>query len=445
MDLLLRGDHGYAPAREGSLANRRRPGRHPDAILRAESAPDVVAGVRLARERGWQIDVRSGGHSWSGSHLHDGGLLIDLAAMQAFEIDAETRTATAEPGIAGSKLAAALAENDLFFPTGHCLGPALGGYLLQGGFGWNSRSLGPACMSVTAIEAVTMDGELVVADAQQNPELFWAARGSGPGMPAIVTRFHLALHPRPQAQIGSAYLFPLDALDELMAWGHEVSPTIPSSIEMMIFIGRHLTGGGAPGLQLVAPCLAATEEQALADLAVIESCPVLDRAEVAVERQATDARDLTAASALTYPEEHRYAVDNMWTSAAAAELLPGYRRIAETIPAAPTHMMWMNWAPGAGPERPDMAYSVEDDIYIALYAVWKEAADDAGFESWATERIREIEHHSSGIQLADENLARRPDRFLTPEKSERLEAVRRTYDPEGLLAAYNTKEPNSWD
>jgi len=98
--------------------------------------------------------------------------------------------------------------------------------------------------------------------------------------------------------------------------------------------GRHLTGGGAPGLQLVAPCLAATEEQALADLAAIESCPVLDRAEVAVEHQATDARDLTAASALTYPEEHRYAVDNMWTSASAAELLPGYRRIAETIPAS---------------------------------------------------------------------------------------------------------------
>jgi hypothetical protein len=27
----------------------------------------------------------------------------------------------------------------------------------------------------------------------------------------------------------------------------------------------------------------------------------------------------------------------MWTSAAAADLLPGYHRIAETIPAAPTH------------------------------------------------------------------------------------------------------------
>jgi hypothetical protein len=135
----------------------------------------------------------------------------------------------------------------------------------------------------------------------------------------------------------------------------------------------------------------------------------------------------------------------MWTSAGAAELLPGYQRIAATIPAAPTHMMWMNWAPGAGPERPDMAYSVEDDVYVALYGVWKEAADDADFESWATERITEMEHLSSGIQLADENLARRPDRFLAPAKLERLEAVRRAYDPDGRLAAYNTEEAQTWD
>lgn len=57
----------------------------------------------------------------------------------------------------------------------------------------------------------------------------------------------------------------------------------------------------------------------------------------------------------------------------------------------------------------------------------------------------EATHLSTGIQLADENLARRPAPFLAPEKLERLEAVRRTYDPDGLLAAYDTKEPDAWD
>ena len=36
-----------------------------------------------------------------------------------------------------------------------------------------------------------------------------------------------------------------------------------------------------------------------------------------------------------YPDEHRYAVDNMWTSAPIEELLPGLERIAETLPRRP--------------------------------------------------------------------------------------------------------------
>ena len=55
-----------------------------------------------------------------------------------------------------------------------------------------------------------------------------------------------------------------------------------------------------------------------------------------------------------------------------------------------------------------MAYSVEDDTYIALYGVWQDPADDDANVAWATERMREMEHLASGIQLADENLGRRP-------------------------------------
>ena len=53
----------------------------------------------------------------------------------------------------------------------------------------------------------------------------------------------------------------------------------------------------------------------------------------------------------------------MWTHAPVADLLPGLRRIAETMSPAPSHMLWMNWGPGStpAPPRPDMAYSCEDD------------------------------------------------------------------------------------
>ena len=47
----------------------------------------------------------------------------------------------------------------------------------------------------SAVDVVTADGELVRADATQNSDLFWAARGAGPGFPGVVTRFHLRTYP----------------------------------------------------------------------------------------------------------------------------------------------------------------------------------------------------------------------------------------------------------
>jgi hypothetical protein len=119
----------------------------------------------------------------------------------------------------------------------------------------------------------------------------------------------------------------------------------------------------------------------------------------------------------------------MWTHASAGELLPGMRRIAETLPEAPSHMLWMNWGPS--PERPEMAYSVEDDTYIAVYGVWRDPADDPANVAWVADRMREMEHLASGIQLADENLGERPARFVTDANLARLDELRAKHDPEG--------------
>jgi len=48
------------------------------------------------------------------------------------------------------------------------------------------------------------------------------------------------------------------------------------------------------------------------------------------------------------------------------------------------------------------------------------AEEDAINVEWSTERMREMEHLSSGIQLADENLGRRPARFVSDENLRRL-------------------------
>lgn len=434
--VLHRGDRGYEEARRGAVANARCPDREPDAIVLARSDRDVVEAVRLASARGWRIGIRSGGHSWSGSHLRDGGLLLDLSAMCDCTIDPQGQTAVAQPGLRSSALQTALAEHDLFFPTGHCIGPCLGGFLLQGGFGWNSRALGPACMSVTGLDVVTAAGDLVHADEEQHADLFWAARGAGPGFFGVVTRFHLRLHARPPVQMSSTYLYEPEHLDELMRWAHAVGPDVPSSIELMIFIRRDLMGNSGPGLQVVAPVLADSDEQARAELAFLEDCPLRDVAVRCEPFVMTDVRELVERAGGFYPERWRYAVDNMWTHADVEELLPGYRRIVETLPPSPSHAMWMNWHPAAGPARPDMAYSLEDDIYLGLYGVWEVGAHDAQFADWATERMQEMAPLASGIQLADENLARRPQPFLADEHLRRLDQVRKRWDSSGLFHSW---------
>ncbi len=409
--------------------NARTPNRFPDVIVQAENESDAVSAVRLARDEGLRIAVRSGGHSWAGNHLRDGGLLLDLSRLTEVSVDAQAMTAALQPGCLGNDLAATLAEHDLFFPAGHCPGVGLGGYLLQGGFGWNGRVHGPACESVEALDVVTADGELVHADPEHHADLLWAARGSGPGFFGVVTRFHVRVHPRPRVMANGVFLYPPDVLDEVFRWAHEIGPRVPRTMEMMLFI--HRDAEGEVEIAVTGPVLADSDDEARDALALLETCPALDRAKVAAPNVPVRMEDLYAGVHAAYPDEHRYSADNMWTHAPIDDLLPGLHRIADTLPGAPSHMLWMNW--GQSPPRTDMAYSVEDETYIALYGVWQDPAEDEACVAWATDRMREMEGVATGIQLADENLGRRPARFVSEAHMARLDELRARYDPEGVF------------
>lgn len=429
---LSRGDVGYEAARRATVWNGRTPDRYPDLIVRAAGEQDVVRAVGLARDEGIKIGVRSGGHSWAANHVRDGGLLLDLSRLTGAAVDAGAMTATAEPGCPGNELLSELGEQGLFFPAGHCPGVALGGYLLQGGYGWNGRVHGPACMSVEAIDVVTANGDLVRADERQNSELLWAARGSGPGFFGAVTRFHLRLYTKPKLVANGVFLYPIDVLDEVFRWAHEIGPAVSRAMELMLVI--HRDAEGELEIAVTAPVLADTEEEAREALAALETCPVLDRAKAAIPNVAVSFAELYAGVHEAYPDEHRYCADNMWTHAPIEDLLPGLRRIAETLPEAPSHMLWMNWGPS--PARPEMAYSVEDDTYIALYGVWRDPARDEANIAWAADRMGEMEHLATGIQLADENLGRRPARFVSDANLARLDKLRTIHDPDGLFHAW---------
>ena len=428
-----RGAPEYEAARRAAVWNARTPDRHPDVIVHARSEADVVRAVRAAGEAGQTIGVRSGGHSWAGNHLRDGGMLIDLSRhdrgrRSTPRRDARHRRARA---VTATSLAATLAEHDRFFPGGHCVGVGVGGYLLQGGYGWNGRLHGPACMSVEAIDVVTAAGELVRADADaaRRPLLGRARIG-----PRLLRRRH-ALPPAPvpasrRSSPTRLYLYPLDVLEDVFRWAREIGPRVPPRMELMVVV--HRDAEGELEVVVTGPVLADTEEEAREILALLETCPVRGPREGrAAVRRAGAMEDLYAGVHAHYPDDHRYAVDNMWTHAPVDDLLPGLRRDRRDAAArALSHMLWMNWAPSHPdtPARPDMAYSVEDEIYIALYAIWQDPArDDARTRRGRATTWRRWRRSRPASSSPTRTSAQRPARFLSDEHYARLRR-----DPRGL-------------
>ncbi|ETW26730.1 oxidoreductase [Mycobacterium gastri 'Wayne'] len=412
------------------------PERYPEVIVQAVDADDIIAGLRYARANGHKVSIVSGGHSFAASHLRDGAVLLDVSRLDHATIDAENMTAVAGPGKGGSLLMADLQAQNLFFPGGHCKGVCLGGYLLQGGYGWNSRIFGPACESVIGLDVITADGEQIHCDADNHPHLYWAARGAGPGFFGVVTSFYLKLYPRPAVCGTSVYVYPFDVADEVYTWARNVSADVDRRVEMQILATRSVPEMGLdmPAIVMASPAFADSEEEAKDALAVFDTCPVIDRALVKTPYMPTDLPAWYDVVMTHYLGDHRYTADNMWTSAPAEELLPGIRNILDTLPPHPSHFLWLNWGPS--PTRQDMAYSIEDEIYLALYGSWKDAADDDKYGDWARSNMAAMSHLATGIQLADENLGQRPARFATDAAMARLDKVRATYDPDGLF--------NSW-
>src|SRR4051812_21260762 len=226
----------FAAARSALVWNRIKPDRSLDVIVRVGNERDVVEAVNFARENGLKVVARGGGHTWCGLAVRHGGMTIDLSALSESRIDGAGRTAVIQPVISNRELARRLGEHGLAFPIGHCPTVKAGGYLLNGGMSWNMGRWGPACLSVEAVEFVTADGKLIKASADEHQDLFWAARGCGPGMFAVATRFHLKCYPLPRAIAASTYDFSLDDLrdvaDDVVALGRRM----PDNVELSIFL-----------------------------------------------------------------------------------------------------------------------------------------------------------------------------------------------------------------
>jgi len=167
--------------------------RRPALIARAATPDEVTRVVNYARERGLRLAVRGGGHNGAGLGTVDDGVVLDLSPMRDVSVDPVARTVRVGGGATWGEVDRATNPHGLATPSGIISTTGVGGLTLGGGLGHLTRSCGLAIDNLLEVEMVLADGQQVRANADENPDLYWAIRGGG-GNFGVVTSFLFRLH-----------------------------------------------------------------------------------------------------------------------------------------------------------------------------------------------------------------------------------------------------------
>ncbi len=244
--------------------------QHPAAVVEVAGADDVAAAIGFARENGLGVMAQPTGHAatWD---LHD-VVLLRTGALGSVEVDAGGRLARVGAGVRWRDVQGAAAGAGLTGLIGTAPHVCVTGYLLGGGLSWLGRRYGLAANSVRAFEVVSADGRRLRADADSEPDLFWALKGGG-GNYAIVTGLEIELYPEAEVYAGNL-IWPMARSGEVLhAWREWVEgvpdeltslalmirvpplPTVPEAMrgQELVVVGACFAGSEAAGAELLDP------------------------------------------------------------------------------------------------------------------------------------------------------------------------------------------------
>jgi FAD/FMN-containing dehydrogenase len=260
-ELLQPGDADYDEARRvhNGLVDKK-----PALIARCAGAEDVAAAIGFARENGLEISVRGGGHNVAGRAVTDGGVMIDLAPLQAISVDPDARTVRAQGGVLWGDLNDAAHAHGLAVTGGAISTTGIAGYTLGGGLGWLMAKYGLAADNLLEVELVTADGKLLRVDDESEPDLMWALRGGG-GNFGVAVSFLYRLHPLATV-IGGLVAHPIDAAGEMLRFYRDAVSDCPD--DLMVFAGvAHAPDGSGLKLGVMVVCHTGESDTAERELA----------------------------------------------------------------------------------------------------------------------------------------------------------------------------------
>ena len=202
--------------------------KKPSAIAMCVDAADVQTCVNFARENGVPLAICSGGHNAGGLGSVDGGLVINLSKMRGIRVDPKNKTVRVQAGCRWGDVDHAAHPYGLAVPAGIISTTGCGGLTLGGGLGHLTRKYGLTIDNLLEADVVLADGSMVVASADENPDLFWALRGGG-GNFGVVTSFLYQGNPV-HTIFGGPTLWDLDRTEEIMKWYREFILQAPEEL-----------------------------------------------------------------------------------------------------------------------------------------------------------------------------------------------------------------------
>jgi FAD binding domain-containing protein/berberine-like enzyme len=198
--------------------------RRPALIARAASESDASGAIAFARRTSLPLAVRSGGHSFPGLSVCDGGIVLDLRAMNAIQVDPNAQTARVQAGALLGELDRATQAHGLAVPAGIVTHTGLAGLTLGGGIGWLTAKYGLTIDHLLRARLITAAGETVTASAEENTDLFWGIRGGG-GNFGVITEFEFRLSPVGPQVLAGPIFWPIskspDVLRFYRDWVHD--------------------------------------------------------------------------------------------------------------------------------------------------------------------------------------------------------------------------------
>ncbi|KAK1964568.1 FAD-binding domain-containing protein [Colletotrichum sublineola] len=169
-------------------------GNYASYSINISSVQDIMAGLAFAKKKNVRLVIKNSGHDFFGKSTGKGALSLWTHNLNSMQVIVDYDTSYYQgpaikigAGVRGGQAAKFAAQNGYRIVVGSCptVGAA-GGYSQGGGHSFLSGVYGFGADNVLEWEVVTVSGEHVVATPEQNVDLYWALSGGGGGTYGVV-------------------------------------------------------------------------------------------------------------------------------------------------------------------------------------------------------------------------------------------------------------------